>query len=370
MRKSVVVAIALLAVAGGGAYLLNEGRFDALWTTLQSNASAQGQGPATTPRRAPALAVETAVAKAGTSTADIRSIGSLASDESVKVASEIAGRISSIAFSDGQAVAEGDVLFKLDGALTQAEMDDAQAKLELALANYERTSTLARSGNTTQRANDEAVANLAMARAAVALIRARFDKLTIRAPFPGIVGIRTVSVGAYVTTGQPLVNLEKIDTLNVDFKVPEIHLGDIAVGQTVEVSLDALPGRTFAGSIEAIDPQVDINGRALSVRARVPNSDMALRPGLFARILIKGSKERQVVTVPEEAIVPRGQDTFVFRVEDGKAVEARVTLGNRYGGLVEIAEGVEPGAVVVTAGQQRLRDGASVEVVTSTAAQG
>ena len=369
MRKSVVVAIALLAAAGAGAYLLNGGRLDGLWTTLQSNASAQGQSGAT-PRGAPAFAVETAVAKPAVSTVDIRSIGSLASDESVKIASEIAGRISSIAFSDGQAVNEGDILFKLDGSLTQAEMDDAQAKLDLALANYERTSTLARSGNTTQRANDEAVANLAMARAAVALIKVRFDKLTIRAPFSGIVGIRTVSVGAYVTTGQPLVNLEKIDTLNVDFKVPEIHLADISVGQAVEVTVDAFPGRTFAGVIEAIDPLVDVNGRALSVRARVPNPDLVLRPGLFARIVIKGSKERQVVTVPEEAIVPRGKDIFVFRVEDGKAVETRVTLGNRYSGLVEVTEGIEPGAVVVTAGQQRLRDGANVEVVASTAAQG
>jgi len=159
------------------------------------------------------------------------------------------------------------------------------------------------------------------------------------------------------------VNLEKIDELKVDFKVPELRLSEIRVGQTVEVS-DALPNRKFAGTIYAIDPLVDANGRALQIRARLANGDRILRPGLFARITIKGRDEQNVVWVPESAINPRGGETFVYRVQDSKAVETKVRLGERKGGNVQI-EGLNADTTVVTAGHQRLRDGAAVEVVTS-----
>ena len=129
------------------------------------------------------------------------------------------------------------------------------------------------------------------------------------------------------------MNLEKIDVLKVDFKLPELFLPSVNVGQTVDVIVDALPGRTFAGEIYAIDPQVDVNGRALQLRARLPNADFALRPGLFARVVVKGKQTREVVLVPESAIVPRGGETFVFRIENGKADrgqgEARRAPGRR-----------------------------------------
>lgn len=384
MRRLMKVGALLLVLAAGWwlVFAQRGERFADLFSgpsLLRAPAQAQTGAPAASapkaaaPTAAPAarrgFPIETATARRGEAAADILTVGSLRSDESVLISSEIAGRIAEISFAEGQHVAAGDVLVRLDSALTQAEIDDVRARLALADANFRRTSQLARGGNATQRANDEAVAELATARAALALVEARFNKLTIRAPFPGVLGVRKVSVGAYLNPGVEIVNLEKIDTLKVDFNVPEIYLSRVGVGQSVALSVDALPGRHFEGAIYAIDPMLDVNGRALRIRARLPNPDLALRPGLFARIAIKTLAAQETVFVPEEAIVPRGDSVFVFRVADGKALETPVRLGARSAGSVEIVEGLDAGAVVVTAGQHRLSDGAAIEVVAASAGQ-
>jgi membrane fusion protein (multidrug efflux system) len=313
--------------------------------------------------RGGAAAVEAAIARAATTTTDIRSIGSLRSDESVQVTSEIAGRVSEITFVEGETVKAGDILVKLDDALAQAEVADAKARYDLAEANNDRAKQLSRTGNVTEKAIDEAAANFEIARAALELQRVKLSKHVIAAPFSGRVGLRKVSPGAFIAAGTPIVNLEKIDFLKLDFKLPEQFVPSVSVGQEVEVTVDAHPGKTFTGEIYAIDPQVDVNGRALALRARLPNPEFVLRPGLFARIVVKGKQTREVVLVPESAIVPRGGETFVFRIEDGKAIEAQVKLGERRGAEVEILEGVAPNTQVVTAGQLKLRNGMPVEVL-------
>jgi membrane fusion protein (multidrug efflux system) len=293
----------------------------------------------------------------------VRAIGSLQSDETVQIAPEIAGGISAIEFEEGQEVKAGDVLVRLDDALVRAEVTDAEARLSLAEANNERARQLSRTGNVTDRSRDEAVTNLATARAALDLAKARLDKHVLRAPFDGVAGVRTVSVGAFVAVGTPIVNIEKIDRVKVDFRVPETYLQAISVGQKIDAQLDALPKRTFEGAIYAINPQVDVNGRALQVRARIENPQRLLRPGLFARILIKEVIERQAIVVPESAVLPRAGAAFVYLVKDGKAVEARVRLGQRDKAQVEILEGLAAGDTVVTAGQHKLRNGVEVEIV-------
>src|SRR5690606_1882257 len=197
------------------------------------------------------------------------------------------GRIAEIRFQEGEPVKQGEILFLLDDALARAEVADTAARLELAKANFERAETLQKSRNIAERTYDEARANFETARAARELAQVRLSKHTIRAPFSGIVGIRSLSTGAFVSTGATLVNLEKIDFLKLDFKVPEIYLSDVRVGQTVDVTVDALPNRTFQADIYAIDPLVDVNGRALQIRARLKNPELVLRPGLFARISIR-----------------------------------------------------------------------------------
>ena len=310
-----------------------------------------------------AVTVEAATARGATTTTDIRAIGSLRSDESVQMASEIAGRIEQINFTEGGVVGAGDVLVKLDDDLVEAEVADAKARFELAEANDARAKTLEPTGFVTGKKVDEAEATLETTRAALELARVRLAKHAIKAPFAGAVGLRKVSPGSYIGVGTAVVNLEKIDVLKLDFKLPEQFLPSVAVGQYVDVIVDAHPGRTFVGEIYAIDPQVDVNGRALALRARLSNAELLLRPGLFARVLVKGKQTREVVLVPESAIVPRGGETFVFRIEAGKAVEAKVKLGERRGAEVEILEGVLPNALLVTAGQLKLRNGLPVEVI-------
>ena len=348
---AVSLAIAMTAMAAG----IRVTHFDAGSAFAQEPKGARRLG----------VPVETTSARATTSTTDIRAVGSLQSDESVNIAPELAGRIAEIVFKEGEEVRLRDELVKLDDSLARAEVADQEARFELAKANYERAVRLAQTGNITERARDEAKAAFESARATLELARVRLSKHVILAPFAGLVGLRVVSVGAFVNVGTTIVNLEKIDTLKLDFNVPERFLSNINVGQNALVTVDAFAGRTFTGVIYAIDPMVDVNGRALKIRARLPNEDRALRPGLFARITVKGPQVNSVVTVPESAIVPRGSDIFVYRIIDGKAVETKVRLGERKAGHVEIVEGIEPGNVVVTAGQQRLRHGIAVEVVTS-----
>lgn len=357
MTRGKVAISAALVIVGMAAW----------WMTSSSSPDPQASSAVPVPgkgkRATGTVAVEAEKARSTTTTTDIRAIGTLQSDESVQIASEIAGRISEVRFTEGGTVKAGDVLVTLDDALAQAEVADAKARFDLAEANNARANQLSRTGNVTEKAIDEATANFETARAALELQRVRLSKHTITAPFDGRVGIRKVSPGAFIAAGTPIVNLEKIDILKVDFKLPELFLASTNVGQAIDVTVDALPKRTFAGEIYAIDPQVDVNGRALQIRAKLPNGDLALRPGLFARIIVKGKQTREVVLVPESAIVPRGGETYVFRIEAGKAVEGKVTLGERRGAEVEVLEGLSPATDVVTAGQLKLRNGAPVEIV-------
>lgn len=350
MKQGVVAVVVLALAAAGGAF----------WWKGTGTTPAKGRTPAAT---ANTLPVETAVAQATRSTTNIPSVGSLRSDENVFIAPEIAGRIAEIRFKEGEPVKQGDVLVRLDDALAQAELSDMEARFAFQKANFERANALSTGRNITERAFDEARQNFESARAALELSRVRTSKHQLLAPFSGVVGMRLLSAGAFVSIGTTIVNLEKIDVLKLDFKIPEVFLSDVQVGQTVDVTLDALPRRTFQAQIYAIDPLIDVNGRALQVRARLQNPEMLLRPGLFARVSVRGRTERDVVVIPESAIVPRAGENYVYRVENGRAIETHIEIGNRRAGNVEISGGLKAGAVVVTAGHQRLKDGAMVEIV-------
>ena len=307
--------------------------------------------------------VEVAQAEAAEPLEQIRSVGNLLADESVQIAPEQAGRVAAIRFEEGQAVEEGAELIKLDDTLLAAEAKEVEARAELAEANYDRASSLSKTGSGTQRTLDEALAERLTSNALLLLIQSRLEKTSVKAPFPGIMGLRSVSVGAYVEPGRNIATLDKIDIVKVEFTIPERNLTDVRVGYPVEVRVDAYPDRVFRGEVYAIDPQVDINGRSLKVRARLPNPDLSLRPGLFARVVVQGASRGEVVVVPEGAIVPRGGESFVYRVADGKVEEAKVELGRRRDGLVELTTGIAPGDTVVVAGHARLRNGAPVEIV-------
>ena len=210
---------------------------------------------------------------------------------------------------------------------------------------------------------------LASQEARVQLVQSKLAQATIKAPFTGVVGLRSVGVGDYISVGKPLVALTNIDPIKIDFRVPEIFLTRLKVGQSVQLKVDAVPDRPFTGQIFAIDPVVDVNGRAVKLRAKVPNADLVLKPGLFARITIVVDKRDDALLVPETAVVPDGLGKTVFIIENGKAKRVPVELGKRLTGKVEVVKGLKPGMQIVTAGQMRLRDGATVAIKEKAAVQ-
>jgi membrane fusion protein (multidrug efflux system) len=259
-------------------------------------------------------------------------------------------------------------VIRLDAAIPRAQVEQAKASLVLSRANHERAEDLSRRGAGTERARDEAVFRLRADEAALALAQATLDKATLVAPFDGILGLRKVSVGDYVNPGQDLVNVENIDSLKVDFRVPEIYSTQLKAGQTVRITLDAIAESSYQGTVYAIDPAYDPNGRAIILRARLSNSDGLLRSGMFARVTLVVDQRDQVIVVPETALVPVGQDQFVYRVVDSKAVLTKVRVGQRRRGHVEIVDGLEREAVIVTEGSVKLRDGSAVKTVAAKGA--
>lgn len=306
--------------------------------------------------------VEVAKAEAGSLGRAVESVGTLRSNESVIIRPEVAGRVTRILFEEGRPVAAGQPLLDLDSSTNEAELALARAELRLAEADAERARTLFDQKSGTARARDEAVARLATARASLALAEAQYAKTRIQAPFAGLIGLRQVSIGDVVQPGQAIVNLEAIDPLKLDFAVPDLLLARLAPGQTVDITVDALPGRRFTGDVYAINPLVDERGRSIALRALVPNADGALKPGLFARVSL-GLAGAAAVIVPEQAVVARNGDFYIYRIAEGAAEEVAVSLGERRDGQVEIIAGLAPGDIVVTAGQQRLQNRSKVEIV-------
>jgi membrane fusion protein (multidrug efflux system) len=314
-----------------------------------------------------AVAVEAARVTVDTVVEDLRAVGTLRPNEAVTVVSEIAGRVERIGFREGQAVAAGDVLIELDASILRAELAKARSDLTLARANHERAAMLAKRGMSTERSLDEARAALQAAEAGQALAQARLQKATLKAPLSGVVGLRAVSVGAYVTPGERIVELADVDPVKVDFRVQELALSALRRGQPIRVTVDALPGKAFEGEIDAIDPIVDVAGRAIRLRARIPNPRGELSPGLFARVQIVVERRENAMLVPESAVFAEGAKRFVYRVIDGRAVLTGVQLGQRRPGQVEISKGLGRDDVVVTAGHQQIRDGTPVDVVSAAA---
>lgn len=293
----------------------------------------------------------------------VEAVGTLQSNEAVIIRPEIAGIITEILFEEGSEVEEGAPLIRLDDSVFKAELAEAQASLVLAKANYERAQDLFQKQTGTRRALDEARAAFEESQARLDLARARLAKTEIRAPFAGIIGLRRVSMGDYVTPGQDLVNLEDITPLKADFRVAETYLPLVREGQAIRVRVDALPGETFDGMVYAINPRIDESGRSIVIRAYVPNENKVLKPGLFARVFLVVDRRENTVLVPEEALMPQQGSQSVYKVVDGKAEMTPVQTGLRRQGMVEITEGLQAGDMVITAGQMKVQPGAPVTVM-------
>lgn len=370
-------ALAVMAALGAGAYW---------YQTRPSKPLEMGTAPAAPAPAGPAAAgapgggarpaaVEVAKVETVRLVDETQSVGSLRSRQGVMIKPEVGGRITQLNFRDGDRVRKGQLLVQLDDQLPAAQIKQAEAELAIAKSNFNRNRELVEQNFISRRTVDESAANLQVAEAKLALAQATAARLRIVAPFDGMVGIRQVNQGDYLKDGAEVVNLEDIDAIFVDYRLPERFQAKVRRGQIAQVDIDALPGRKFQAVVQAIDPLIDANGRSLGVRACIDNRRLQLRPGMFARVsTIFGAREKALV-IPEEAIVPQGPRQFVIRLVDGP--EGKVTqrmevkLGLRSPGKVEVLEGLQADDTVVVAGQQRLqKDGTSVRVIEAGARAG
>ncbi len=313
------------------------------------------------------IPVEVARARTGTVMVEADVVGTLLANESVMIRPEIAGRVAAIHFREGRLVKKGAKLITLDTSELHAQLAQSEAAAKLARLSYERMEGLVAKRLVSQQAYDEASARLTEAEAKVKLDKARLGKAVLRAPFTGVLGVRRVSPGDYVAAGQDIVNLESIQPVKVDLRLPAVYARGVSVAQPIRLRVDAFPGETYEGEIYVVDPRLDTATRTILVRARVPNPERKLRPGMFASATVVLAKRESAVLVPEQALVPSGDDQFVFRVVGGKVAMTKVTVGQRRGGEAEIVAGLAADDVVVTAGHQKIRDGVPVTILNASA---
>ena len=307
---------------------------------------------------------------------ETQSVGSLRSFQGVMLRPEVGGRVSQVLFKDGQKVKKGQVLVQFDDQLPAAQLAQSKAELSIAQANHTRNQELVSQNFISKRSLDESDAALQVAQAKLALAQATLQRLKVLAPFDGTAGLRQINVGDYLKDGADMVNVEDIEAVLLDFRLPERFQAKIKPGQKAQVTMDALPGRKFTAVVQAIDPLIDANGRSVGVRGCIDNRQMQLRPGMFARVNAVFGERDDALVIPEEAIVPQGGRATVLRVVPGpnkdELISERVTvkIGIRQPGRVEILEGLSMGDSVVVAGQQRLqKEGTVVRVIDTSKAQ-
>lgn len=309
----------------------------------------------------PPIPVETTAVRVGPLDHTLPAIGILQSNESIIVRPEVSGRVAQIHFTEGQAVEKGQPLVSLEDSIAQANLKESEAEYKLRKLEFSRAETLLQRSAGSITDKDTALTKLEVGEASLAKAQSMLAKMNITAAFEGYVGMRKVNIGDFVTVGQDLVNLVDLDPIKLDFRIPEVYLEQVKLGQNVDVVTDALPDKKFIGKIYAIDPQVDPIGHSILVRAIIDNKSNILRPGLFARIQIVLEHLDNSLFVPAEALMPQEQKQFVFRVEkDNTVALTEVTVGERRLNEVEILKGLKAGDIVVTAGQMKINPGSKI----------
>ncbi|MBD3620251.1 MAG: efflux RND transporter periplasmic adaptor subunit [Chromatiales bacterium] len=298
----------------------------------------------------------------------LEAVGSLVAENGITVTTEMAGKVAEIRSPSGSLVAKGDVLLTLDDSVERAALAALRADARLARVKFDRAADLLPKRAISQAEYDERQAAWESAEALAEAEAARIKRMTIRAPFSGQLGIVEVSLGEYLQPGDPIVSLQALDPIFVDYTLPERYFPRLAVGQTVNLSVDALPDETFTGQVSALESGIDAGTRTIKVRATLANPEGRLRPGMFAEVQTVEGREERVLTVPRTAVSFNTYGDFIFVIEAGEgegALVARrrqVTTGESREGHVVITRGVEAGERVVRAGLVKLRDGQAVTI--------
>jgi len=340
-RAAVLTAVAAVAALASGA--CKKGR----------TSGAGGGGFAGVP-------VEVAVASVDTVRDEVAATGQIEAVQSIDLRPEVDGRITDFLVREGQEVEKGTPLFKVDDAQLQAQVAQLAAQRDLADQALARTKELAQQHASSAADLERAEATARSAQAEFDLARIRLDRTTVRAPFAGVAGQRYVSLGDYVTTSTRLISLHTVNPQRASFQVPERFARLLGLGQEVTFRVAALPGRDFTGEVDFVDPVVQLPGRTILVKARVPNSHRLLQPGMFIEAHLVTAVRPKAIVVPEDAVVPLQGSDFVWTVAEGKVQRKQVTLGVRTPGFVEVASGVQPGEQVVVGGLELLQPGMPV----------
>lgn len=300
----------------------------------------------------------------------LTAVGTLNAVQGVTVAAELPGKVVRIAFEAGGSVKKGDLLLKQDTSSEEAQLPGALAQAELSKANLQRADQLITQGYISRADFDAAVASAAQAKAQVENIRATIAKKTIKAPFSGKLGIRLANLGQILREGDPIVALQSLDPIYVDFTLPQQQAPQVRLGLPVQVAGDALPGAAITGKITAINPQIDAQTRTLKIQATIANRDGALRPGMFVTVAVGVPDRREVLAIPATAVLyaPYGDSVFIIEAAKGGKgggsllKQQFVRLGEKRGDFVAVTSGLSGGETVVSTGVFKLRNGQPVVV--------
>jgi membrane fusion protein (multidrug efflux system) len=292
----------------------------------------------------------------------IQAVGTIRAVRGADLASELSGVVDSVNFDSGKDVAAGTVLLRLRPDDDAAHLADLQAAADLAAANLARDQKQFRAQAVSQASIDADSSHLRSARAQVDQALALQAEKIVRAPFAGRLGLRMVDQGQYLPAGTTIVTLQALDPLYVDFAIPQQSLGDVRIGQSATLHVDAYPNQDLPAQIAAISPKVDAASRMVQIRATTPNADHKLLPGMFATVTLRIGSAHDYITLPNAAIVFNPYGSLVYVVENGVAHQAVVRTGPTRGDQVAILAGLHEGAVVVTAGQIKLRQGSPVTI--------
>jgi membrane fusion protein (multidrug efflux system) len=302
----------------------------------------------------------------GSTQREVKSIGVLKANAEAVIKSEIPGKIAEILFTEGGEVEQGQDLIKFEDDYYRAEKEKSEAEYKLHKDEFERSRKLREQNVGSQKSYDEAYAKMMSAKAQLDIAAFQLSRTTIKAPFSGTIGIMkgAVTPGNIVQQQTEIVDLVDNSSVRVEFPVPAKHIEEIAVGQNVDITVDAFRERTFSGAVEAIDSEVDTRNHSILVRAVIPNRGGVLRHGLFANVKLITGEKSNVVLVDADTLDREGSVEFVWVIDDkGRARRQRVLSGSRGDNGVEIVDGLPAGTMVVTAGQLKLTDGITVNIL-------
>lgn len=318
----------------------------------------------------PPMPVETASVTSSTVVDRFEAVGTIEAINAVTVVSEIDALVMDIPFNEGAQIRKGQLIAQLDDSQLKAELARSEAIRDQQKASFDRIKSLADRGAVAPQEYDNATANLKVAEANVAFAKARLEKTRIVAPFDGVIGARNVSPGAFLRAGTAITNLAQLSKLKVTFAAPERFYSLLKQKAEVQVSTTAYLGEKLEGTIEVIEPVIDAATRSARIIAHVDNSGYKFRPGMSANVAAVLSSRENAMLVPDEAIFAEGDQLLVFVVKaDSTVTRTPVRIGSRRPETVEILAGLEVGQTVVSAGHQKLYEGAKVMPIPQQATQ-